>query len=415
MNHSRQLNEDVRNVGLIAGSAVAAVVATALFLGGSGEPSFRVHHTVSAPARSYEIVEHRSAANRLYGTVTTRGGQAHEGFLRWDRNEGSWGDLLDATKLDRGYRGLSGVRFGHVGRIVRVGSAQAVFHLRSGQTIGMQGESTDLGRAMRSLVVDRAGGGRTDLDWRDIRQIDFHPAPADARPAEGRLHGTLTTGRGMEFTGHIAWDLDEIYTSDVLDGEARVDGGEASYSIPFGAIREIRQYGPVGAHVDLHSGERVTLYGTNDVDSSNRGITISDPALGQVKVPWDYFSHIRFHAARTEASWDDFDGGRPLRGTVVTTTGASLSGEIKWDRDEYASWEMLDGWNNGIEFAIEFSKIARIVKNGAASTVHLRDGRSYDLSGSNDVERGNRGVIVTNGDQARSIPWDIFRELRLDG
>jgi len=415
MKHSRQLNEDVRNVGLIAGSAVAAVIATAVLVGGGGEPSFLVHRTVSEPVRSYDIVEHRSAANRLYGTVTTRDGQALEGFLRWDRNEGSWSDLLDATKLDRGYRGLSGVRFGHVERIVPVGSTQALFHLRSGQTIGMQGESTDLGRGMRALVVDQTDGAQAEVKWRDVHQIEFHPAPARARPAEGRLHGTLTTGRGMEFTGHIAWDVDEIYTTDVLDGEAREEGGEASYTIPFGAIRQINQYGPVGAHVDLHSGERITLYGTNDVDNSNRGITVSDPALGQVKVPWDYFSHVRFHAAKNEASWDDFDGGRPLRGTVITTTGASLSGEIKWDRDEYASWEMLNGWNNGIEFAIEFSKIARIVKNGAASTVHLRDGRSFDLSGSNDVEHGNRGVVVTNGDQDRSIPWDIFRELRLDG
>ena len=415
MRHSRQLNEDLRNGALIAGSAVAAVVATVALAGGIGEPSHLTYRTLAAPARSYEVVEHLSAANRLYGTVIDRNGRAHEGFLRWDRNEGSWGDLLDATKLDRGYRGQSGVRFGHVDRIVPVGTNQALFHLRSGQSIGMQGESTDLGRAMRALVVDQAGGGQADLKWRDVRQIDLHPAPPSARPAEGRLYGTLTTGRGIEFTGYIAWDVDEIYTSDILDGEAQVQGAEVSYATPFGAIREIRQYGPVGAHVDLHSGERVTLFGTNDVDNSNRGITVSDPALGQVKVPWDYFSRVRFHAPESEASWRDFDGGRPLRGTVVTTTGATLSGDIKWDRDEYASWELLNGWNNGVEFAVEFSQIARIVKNGDASTVFLRDGRSFDLNGSNDVDSGNRGVVVTNGDQARTIPWDIFRELRLDG
>ena len=36
--------------------------------------------------------------NRLYGTVVTRHGERFEGYIRWDRNEGSWADLLDASK-----------------------------------------------------------------------------------------------------------------------------------------------------------------------------------------------------------------------------------------------------------------------------------------------------------------------------
>jgi hypothetical protein len=415
MRHSRQWSEDVRNGTLIAGSAAVAVIATVVLAGGLSAPANRTLRIDPHPARSYEVVEHLSATNRLHGTVTTRSGDIHEGFLRWDRNEASWSDVLDATKLDRGHSALSGIRFGHLDRIVPLGSTQALFHLRSGQTIGMQGASTDLGRPMRALVVDYPGGGQADLKWRDVRHIDFHPAPRNTRPGEGRLHGTLTTGRGVEFTGYIGWDIDEVYTSDILDGEALVQGGEVSYEIPFGAIREIRQYGPIGAHVELHTGERITLYGSNDVDNSNRGITVSDPALGQVTVPWSYFSRLRLHAAEGEESWDDFDGGRPLRGTVTTVTGAEVSGEIRWDQDEYASWEMLNGHNNGLDFAVEFSKIAGIVKNGAGSTVFLRDGRSFDLSGSNDVDGANRGIVVTNGDRARTIPWDIFRELRLDG
>ena len=415
MKHAWQWNEDARNVALIAGSAAAAVIATVALTGGDGPPPGVAYRTLGEPARSYEVVESLSGTNRLYGTVTTRDGTTHEGFLRWDRNEGSWSDLLDATKLDRGFRGLSGIRFGHIERIVPLGSTQALIHTRSGQTVGMQGESTDLGRAMRALVVDQPGAGRADLEWRDVRRIDFHTAPANASPAEGRLYGTLTTGRGAEFTGYIAWDLDEIYSTDILDGETHIRDGGASYQIPFGAIHTISQYGPIGAHVDLHTGERITLYGTNDVDNTNRGITVSDPGLGQVTVPWNYFSSVRFHQAESEESWRDFDGGHSLRGTVITRTGATLSGDIKWDRDEYSSWEMLNGSSNGVEFDIEFSNIARIVKNGDASTVYLRDGRSFDLSGSNDVDRGNRGIVVTTGDQARNIPWDIFRELRLDG
>ena len=36
--------------------------------------------------------------DRIYGRVTTAGGDVYEGYLRWDRNEGSWADLLNGTK-----------------------------------------------------------------------------------------------------------------------------------------------------------------------------------------------------------------------------------------------------------------------------------------------------------------------------
>jgi len=39
-----------------------------------------------------------SGDNRLYGRVVTVRGREYEGYLRWDRNEGSWADLLDANK-----------------------------------------------------------------------------------------------------------------------------------------------------------------------------------------------------------------------------------------------------------------------------------------------------------------------------
>ncbi len=418
MRTGRQLKEDAKNISVIACSALAAVVATMAVVRAnapawSPDPPAMLPAVAPAMPERFELVEYTSAANRLYGTVRTRDGDTHTGFLRWDRNEGSWNDVLDATKLDRGFTGLSGIRFGHVSRIVPLGRTQAILHLRSGQQIGMQGGSTDLGRAMRSVVISDASGSRTSVEWDDIRRVDFRAAPANARPAEGRLYGTVSTGRGLEFTGQIAWDVDEIHSTDILDGE--LDGRE--YEIPFGAIRTIQQHGPVAARVVLHTGERITLSGTNDVDRSNRGITVSDPGLGQVKIPWDYFNSVRFHGAPRPKgqSWGDFDGGQPLRGTVITTTGNAVSGEIKWDNDEYSTWELLNGKIGGVELDIEFSRIARIVKSGSGSTVVLRDGRSYDLQGSNDVDAGNRGVVVTSGEQEYLVAWDDFRELRLDG
>ena len=402
------LEEDTRNLALIGGSALAAIIATVSLVTASSPAG---HPATAAPtALSYQLVEPLSGTNRLYGTVRTRDGQSHEGFLRWDRNEGSWSDHLDVTKLDRGFVGLSGIRFGHVRQIRPLGREQALFTLRSGHEVEMRGQSSDLGQGLRALVITGPGRARTELEWNDIRQVTFQPAPRNARPPEGRLHGTLRTTSGMEFTGHITWDVDEIYSTDMLDGEA----DRRDYEIPFGAIASISRDGSRSASVVLHSGERLTLSGTNDVNRKNRGITVSDRALGQVQVDWGTFESVRFHGSRSEESWSDFTGGEPLRGTVTTASGDELSGEIKWDQDEYQSWEMLNGTVGGAELDIEFSNIARIVKNNRGSTVLLRDGRSFDLHGSNDVNGSNRGIVVTSGDQPYVVKWDDFRELRLE-
>ena len=37
-------------------------------------------------------------SNRIYGKMTTVDGDVFEGLIRWDKNEGSWVDVLDATK-----------------------------------------------------------------------------------------------------------------------------------------------------------------------------------------------------------------------------------------------------------------------------------------------------------------------------
>ena len=403
--------EDARNLVLIAGSAFAAVLATI----GLAEANHAVAPShVSAPAPladlNYRLVEPLSGSNRVYGTVTARDGRTHEGFLRWDRNEGSWSDMLDLTKLDRGFTGLSGVRFGHVRHIRSLGRNQALFTLRSGHQVGMRGHSTDLGRAMRDLKVSSLSNDETSLQWDDISEVSLMPAPPGATPSGGRLHGTLKTTSGLRFTGYITWDVDEIYSTDILDGKT----AGFSYEIPFGAVDRIHREDRRSARVLLHSGESLTLSGTNDVNRENRGITVSDPGLGQVKVQWDDFAFVRFHGTDSEASWNDFDGGRQLRGTVITAAGDELSGEITWDQDEYQSWEMLNGSVRGAELDIEFSNIARIVKYEHGSAVVLRDGRSLTLSGSNDVDSGNRGIVVTSDGESRTVKWADFRELRLD-
>ena len=383
--------------------------------------------------------------------MTTVAGEVHEGFLRWDRNEGSWTDLLHGSKEipfrnrrqapellgdaarhedhsirifgltiswaddGRGYpeSASSGIRFGHLRSLEVLDDERVRLHLKSGAEVELEGGSTDVGDGLRALEVTGGEAGRVELRWRDMDRVDFFPAPADAElpPEARRLHGTLRTRSGDVYSGPVAWDADEILTGDVLDGEE--DGRDRE--IPFARIRAIERDGPDGARVVLRDGEEVRLRGSNDVDRRNRGISVMDPGLGEVTVEWEEFESLTLSDRGSAGpGYDAFDGGRPLQGTVIDEDGRSWTGLVRWDNDEEAGWEMLDGEFRGAELSVELGLVASIRKRSSRSAeIFLRDGRTFELEGSNDVNRGNKGIFVTveDGDVA-AVSWSDFREVR---
>lgn len=410
---NEQRRDDARSLMWIGGSALAGVLLTGQFFAVNAREEVRhydVRVRVERPGGERPVVPAvpLTGGGRLYGRVTARDGAEYVGFIRWDRNEGSWTDLLDATK-DRG-GSQSSIRFGHVQRIDVVGNSRADFVLRSGQVTRMAARSTDLGSGLRALTVEDAAGGTTQLGWRDLARVEFFEAPDEQTPPAERLFGTLTTRDGTSFTGHVAWDVDEIYTSDLLDGD---DENGRRLQIAFGAIASIARSGSGSASVVLHTGREMILRGTNDVNSSISGITVSDPELGEVKLGWDDFGEVRFHAPDAASAPPTFDGGARLRGVVVTRSGEALTGEVRWDADEAYGWEMLNGSIGDVRFQIELGRIARLGRSGNGVTVELRDGRTFDLTGSNDVDRGNRGITVENESGRFDVDWRDFVELRL--
>ena len=568
--------EDAKNLGIVYGAgAVAALLTAVLLLKASPAPVMEVViETAPDPvpvvmavpvAEPEPVVQAQpvqiSGDNRLYGTVTTLNGRRYEGYIRWDRNEGSWADLLDANKqpnhsdgrivrvqrvrvqarnareraregrerarearerarslrdrlrdrnrdrdrsfdreelegLLKGLQGLegleglegldglegleglegllenmdidmdfdfdfdmdkdrsgiaiamaerssgrrtgsrtivlngrsinrpilqsfsfgssatqSGIRFGHVKSIVALDSRTALFTLKSGREVVFSANATDLGSNLRALIVEQLDGNVVELEWADLDVVEFEAAPEGASPPSSRNYGTMTTHSGMEFTGYITWDVDEIYSSDVLNG----DDGRDDRAIPFGSIERIDRDSSRGAMVTLDTGEEVLLTGTNDVDKSNNGISVSDPGLGQVKVSWYEFASVRFHEAEAHAGYGQFDGGQAIFGTVTTRDGKDYTGEVVWDCDEAYTWEMLNGEQDGVTFHIEFSKIASLRPISSWGTeVTLRDGRTFELRGSNDVDDSNRGILVRldNGDEVE-VEWDDLEVLRL--
>lgn len=397
--------------------------------------------------------------DRIWGQVHTVSGDVHEGFIRWDRNEGSWVDILDgsktipdenylawlsATDVDAdgppvrtidllGYRiswnendpefsmnTASGVRFGHLSslRVIQADTVELV--LRSGEVVEFEGGSSDLGGSIRELLVEVPGGENVELEWSDLDRVVFSTVPPGTRAASPRLYGTVEDRDGNRYTGYVSWDLDEIFESDELDGEERRGGRDRS--IRFGDIASIERV-PGGSRVSLVDGGQLDLTDNRDVDRGNRGIQISDPALGMVEVEWREFRILRFHEAPAVVGYDAFDGGHPLVGTVVTELGEEIEGVIRWDADEAGSWEFLNGRADDVVFTVEFSYVSRIVRDGAfGSTVTLVDGRTFELDDSNDVGWDNKGILITpegrrfantvDGSRWRVIHWDEFDEVR---
>jgi hypothetical protein len=423
--HEPALQEDAKNLSVVTGSAiVAALITMGLFVNRvTAAPEVPIVHevqpivveVVEIPAPEPEVEPVRvepvraplTGINRLYGTVTTVYGSEFTGYIRWDRNEGSWTDLLDATKpRRRGGTSVSGIRFGHVDRIDVTGRSSAAFTLRNGERMELLANASDLGSGLRALLVQEGDGDVVEFEWRDLESIDFE-APGSTPPAESRMHGTVTTRSGIEFTGYVTWDVDEIYSSDILDGDAN---GERM-RIPFGEIESIERNSSWSSRVTLTNGQQYVLEGTNDVDGSNSGIEISDATLGAVKLEWDEFDRVEFHGTEDEVAAANFDGGRRIEGTVIDKFGDRYTGQIVWDADEAYTWEMLNGEIRDVELHIEFGQIQRIERSRNGSTVTLKDGRTFELSGSNDVGRGNRGLTIRTDGRDFEVDWSDFAEV----
>ncbi len=385
-------------------------------------------------------------SGRIYGRIYTKDNEEFVGLIRWDKNETNWVDMLDGNKelpdnnrdVDRKHgsegrsrehsieifglrvggsesfswsdNAQSGIRFGHIKSLEVIDDDRVLLILKSNMEVELTEGSTDMGQDMRELIIEDESKGEIEFVWDDLEKVEFLSAKSNIQSKYGdRLYGTLTTRRGDEYTGFVCWDVDEVLTGDIIDGEER----DRSRKIDFGQIASIERYSSSGATVFLKGGGEVILKGTNDVDDSNRGIIISDPGFGQMRVDWDEFERLDFTPAKKQISYDQFDGGKKIRGTVYTESGKSYSGDIRWDDDEEYTWEILDGDYRGAEFDVEFGLIKSIEKSSTrTSLVTVLDGRSFRLRGSNDVDEENKGIFITRaGGEVEEVGWDEFERV----
>jgi hypothetical protein len=373
----------------------------------------------------------------LYGTVVTTDGRTLTGELRWDHNENYWDDVLDATKEEAvvvqedeednsfSFLGLRlpswgdnerhilhsfSIPFGHLRSIEKEEKGWAVVTLKDGGTFRVR-TTGDLGSGMRGIELIRPDQEPNSLEWSDLEKVEFSPAPAaPAASASQRLYGTVETRSGS-FTGFVVWDRDEALLVDTVDGES----AGKDHEIPFADIRFIARDGHRSSTLGLQDGSEIELSGTNDVNDDNRGILILVSGLGNVSVEWDEF--IRFDRAAAPAStpYSAFDGGYRLHGRMTAADGTVHDGTITWDKDERFSWETLDGRADDIEYAIPFANITSIENSSSrGAVVHLTNGKTLELRGSNDVNEENQGIAVESSDgRLIEVDWDDFQAIEL--
>lgn len=380
---------------------------------------------------------------RIYGKIFTDRGDVLEGPIRWDVNEASWDDMLDGYKertehaeektrhkySDRGKKmtvfgidlrtgewggnSQAAIAFGHIKELTPIDDDEVELLLKDGRRVTLSQGSTDFGSGIREIVIETTTEGELELDWGDIDHIEFTEGGDVASGFSRRLYGTVTTSRAGDYTGWICWDMDEMFGSDVIDGSER----GRTRKIKFSQIARIERLSSQASELTLRDGKVVRLEDSNDIDSGNRGIIVSDPGLGRVTVSWDEFESLELKDPPSGAypAYADFDGGRRIKGTVSDENGEKHTGYVTWDDDEEYTWEILDGNYRGVEFDIPFEKIQSIVKDTRrTTTVTLWDGREFRLRDSNDVNDENKGVFISSAEESKKggaeteLDWDDF-------
>ncbi len=382
----------------------------------------------------------------LYGRITTHGGAAYEGRLRWGSGEEAfWGDYFNGRKdgnpwaaympserlpkesapieifrirvvgrerpIDLGRFFMA--RFGDIARIEARGRDVRVT-LKSGAVFDLNRfEASDFDDGVR---VWDGSQGLVDLDSLKIHSIQLLPTPSRGA-APVRLHGTVRTPQG-DFTGFVQWDREECVGSDALNG--RTAGGDLS--LRFDTIRSIARRSRDSSLVTLIDGREIVLSGTRKVGSGNRGIYIDDRRYGRALISWDAFERVDFSAGGSGPGYDDFPPGGPLTGSVTTRDGRRLAGRLVYDLDESETTETLDAPSKGVDYTIPFGLIASIVTPGREergaqhARVTLHSGEELQLEPAGDLGKGNAGMLIfVDGRQhPEYVPWTDIEQVDFD-
>lgn len=258
----------------------------------------------------------------------------------------------------------------------------------------------------------------------------------------GFIYGKVTTEDGDVYEGPLRWGKEEVYWTDFFNASkedndyvdylsrdemdylqdqyaSRYHRGlnivhvswnfgsdfKHQFVCQFGEIKMLEVMRGDEVMVTLQNGEKVEVDGSgyNDIGTD---VKVIDAELGEIKIDWDRIEKVEFMATPAGVNGKF---GDPLYGTVFSEQG-KFTGYVQWDHDERVSTDKLDGDSRDGDVSIPFGNLKSIQRDGYNnSIVVLKSGRELDLDDSNDVDNGNRGIIVTIDGVGRvDIPWKEF-------
>ncbi|HBO27276.1 hypothetical protein [Culturomica sp.] len=368
---------------------------------------------------------------RLYGHVYTVDNLTYTGYITWGKSNMYWIDLFRADKPNNPYTHyfkseerlifrnngqdspippthLFSCRFGNIKSIQPLSNSKAELEIKDGNTIQLnRGNYNDIGTAIGIYSPDNT---YATIRWDKITKVEFcSPDNDNIAPEKNQpICGIIKTDQGI-YKGFITWDKDEKTAEATLDGQSQ----NGYRNLPFEVIQKITKNGN-GCKVVLKNGKEYDMWGTNDVNTANRGIIVNMPNIGRVTIPWKNFEI--FEATDIQdiniLSYEDFGQPQRIYGEVTTRKGETYNGYMAYDLDEAMNFEILDGNNDNIIYEIPFKFVSSIEpKNYKYSFVTLTKGGSLSLGDSPDVNNENSGMLVFPDTGIPTyIPW---KEIKL--
>jgi hypothetical protein len=264
------------------------------------------------------------------------------------------------------------------------------------------------------------------------------------------IFGTVLGTNGQKFTGSIRWGDQETFLSDIFNGRKIATVGiehlsddetadlmdhqpgpqatvgdvqitlkpifgkkieEPDFNVPFGSIKllEIDAKESLFTAI-LQDGSTIVSDGSRSNDLSS-DIFVKNLQGETKEFELNDLSLITFSKAPAAA----LPFGDGIYGTVTSSVG-TFEGRVMWDKDERLTNEKLDGEDDSQDYEVLFSDIKSIEKSGNFSIVVLRNETTLNLTGTNDVNNGNRGIWIDNPDLGRvEIEWSQFQKLVIEG
>ncbi|RKE03893.1 hypothetical protein [Marinifilum flexuosum] len=379
----------------------------------------------------------------LYGSITTVDGDVYEGPIRWNDEEVFLTDVFNSEKIenpylkyvkeekkrvveykrrkrtswyrveygdDQSYSAFNRkfeCRFGDINSISVTGRESVNLELKTGKFINLSGGSNDVGNQV--WIMDHELG-LLKIDWNRIDVVNFFSP--EKQPIENfgePIYGKITTTIG-EFTGFIQWDHDERLLGDKLDGVSR----DGDMDIPFTKISKIQKE-ENGSRITLMSGRNLLLKSSNDVSRNNRGIIVTIPNVGRIDFTWKHFLSLDLLPLpkTTKSCFSEFNDSERLYGKVTNKEGETFEGVIVYDLDEAMDSEILNGFNNELEFSVPFRNVRKITpKAYNYCLVELKSGQNLFLGDQTDVSGKNAGILIfTGNDSYRVFDWEEIHEI----